>query len=514
MCPSGCDFTNVQDAVNAADDGDTISIGTGTYTGTVVVPYNLTFVGTGVGSTILDGNHVGNVITVYTGVSLTISGLTIQNGSGYGISSTGAVTLNGVIVSANNSGGIYSASPGSLTLSGSTVSDNNVVGSGGAGIYTCGTTLLTNSAVVSNTLTGQNGGSVVGGGIYNCGALTVTNSTVISNSALGGGESFGGGYAFGGGIYSTGTLTVTTSQVTQNMAIGGSSNYCCYADGRGEGGGLYTSGTSATITDSSVSGNSVTAGSNSYQPMAAGGGVYNATTLTISGTTVSTNTVSVLNAASSTGGGIYNGATLTLDNSTLEANSAQTGGGVYNTSTLSLTDATIAANTSQSTGGGLLTVSGATSLQDTILSKNVAPSGSPDCGGSIVSNGYNLVGIASGCTGFGAPGDQINVGAHLGPLQDNGGPTLTMAPLPGSPAIDAVAPSSCSLTTDQRAVASRRADRQRLLRCRRRRGAGGRSGDQHAHNHPNHHSNADQYPNTHQHPNQYTDADTGCRAWG
>jgi hypothetical protein len=39
------------------------------------------------------------------------------------------------------------------------------------------------------------------------------------------------------------------------------------------------------------------------------------------------------------------------------------------------------------------------------------------------------------------PGDQINTDPLLGPLQDNGGPTLTHLPLPGSPAIDAGDPS-------------------------------------------------------------------------
>src|SRR5205823_155444 len=35
------------------------------------------------------------------------------------------------------------------------------------------------------------------------------------------------------------------------------------------------------------------------------------------------------------------------------------------------------------------------------------------------------------------PGDQINTDPLLGPLQNNGGPTLTYEPLTGSPAIDA-----------------------------------------------------------------------------
>ena len=39
----------------------------------------------------------------------------------------------------------------------------------------------------------------------------------------------------------------------------------------------------------------------------------------------------------------------------------------------------------------------------------------------------------------------------LGPLQDNGGPTMTMALLPGSPAIDAGVPVA-GITTDQRGI--------------------------------------------------------------
>src|SRR4029079_18609247 len=57
-------------------------------------------------------------------------------------------------------------------------------------------------------------------------------------------------------------------------------------------------------------------------------------------------------------------------------------------------------------------------------------------GGTVTSLGYNLSSDNGG--GFlTGPGDQINTDPFLGPLQDNGGPTLTHALLPGSPAIDA-----------------------------------------------------------------------------
>jgi hypothetical protein len=67
--------------------------------------------------------------------------------------------------------------------------------------------------------------------------------------------------------------------------------------------------------------------------------------------------------------------------------------------------------------------------------------------GVVTSDGYNLSSDNGG--GFlGALGDQINTDPMLGPLQDNGGPTFTMALRFGSPAIDKG--KSFSLTTDQR----------------------------------------------------------------
>ena len=62
--------------------------------------------------------------------------------------------------------------------------------------------------------------------------------------------------------------------------------------------------------------------------------------------------------------------------------------------------------------------------------------------GNFQSAGYNLVGNGAASTGFDGPGDQVGTAtnprdARLGPLPDNGGPTLTHALLPGSPAMNA-----------------------------------------------------------------------------
>jgi hypothetical protein len=79
-------------------------------------------------------------------------------------------------------------------------------------------------------------------------------------------------------------------------------------------------------------------------------------------------------------------------------------------------------------------------------------------GQSTTSNGHNW--DDDGSCGFGAgPGDHSDGGdPQLGPLADNGGPTQTRLPQPGSGLIDAIPTDSCQadgasgITTDQRGV--------------------------------------------------------------
>jgi hypothetical protein len=59
----------------------------------------------------------------------------------------------------------------------------------------------------------------------------------------------------------------------------------------------------------------------------------------------------------------------------------------------------------------------------------------PDLDGGVASQGYNLIGNSTGGSGY-AASDLLNVNPQLGPLQNNGGPTQTMALLSGSPAIN------------------------------------------------------------------------------
>jgi len=104
-------------------------------------------------------------------------------------------------------------------------------------------------------------------------------------------------------------------------------------------------------------------------------------------------------------------------------------------------------------GGGIeIALGGTATLANTIVATNTAPTGA-DIYGTVTSEGYNLIGKSSGAIGFTAA-DLLNLDPLLGPLQNNGGPTETMALMPGSPAIatGSVALIPAGITTDQRGV--------------------------------------------------------------
>jgi hypothetical protein len=90
------------------------------------------------------------------------------------------------------------------------------------------------------------------------------------------------------------------------------------------------------------------------------------------------------------------------------------------------------------TGGGINGVVAV--MRNTILAGNFAYNAGgtygPDLWGSIISSGHNVIGKRIGGKGF-VSTDLVGVDPLLGPLANQGGPTLTMALLPGSPAIDA-----------------------------------------------------------------------------
>jgi hypothetical protein len=181
--------------------------------------------------------------------------------------------------------------------------------------------------------------------------------------------------------------------------------------------------------------------SNTTSPTGHGGGAHNSGALLIRATTFSNNQAAI-------GAGIHNTGEITATNSTFSGNLARSdAGGIYlQTGSVSLNNVTIAHNAADSdannvgNGGGVRRFQGTLRLANTIIANNTdgAFTTHPDCSGEIVSDDHNLIGTTAGCTITGTLTNVIsNTSPMLAALADNGGPTLTHVPLPGSPAIDA-----------------------------------------------------------------------------
>jgi hypothetical protein len=392
-----------------------------------------------------------------TGGALTLAGATIANNQatgGRGGDSSRTRYLAGAGGSASGAG-LY-ASGGSLDISDSRIANNQATGGrGGDGYF-----YTTIQASITHTFyTGGTGGGAQGGGLYvNGGSLTVASSTITSNRGTAGSAGRYGfeGDSLGGGLYvssNAGTAMVTGSTLSGNSA-NGSSSYILL------GGGIYSHGT-LTVNNSTLSGNSASSTNLYFGYAVRGGGIYSDGTLTVNNSTLSGNSASSTyvfpyGAYGGGGGGIDNDfGTLTLSNSTLSGNtSVGRGGGMYTVSAypVTLTNVTLTANRADTGGsgyqGGGLYDYGSVVLDNTLIAGNfrgATGTTRDDVLGPLDSGGdYNLIGDGTGMSGLtsGVNGNQVGsasapIDPLLSPLQANGGPTLTHALLPGSPAIDA-----------------------------------------------------------------------------
>ncbi len=350
----------------------------------------------------ISGGGSSRVFEVDSGVTASISGLTISGGAtasanGGGLANYGTATLTDCTLSGNSS--LYGA--GLFNYGSATLTDCTVSGNSGGGIYNSANLTLTDCTVSANTAADD------GGGLLNTGSATLTDCTVSGNS--------------GGGIYNSASLTLTDCTVSANT-----------------GGGVDNSA-NLYLTDCTVSAN--TAADD-------GGGLLNIGTANLMGCTLSGNS------ASAGGGGLCNDGWAFLTNCTLSGNSSTNGGGVFNGygSTLALTFCTVSGNFAVEGGGGLYAEGNSAGgqygyspdlpyLTCTIVAGNSDSSGASDIGGeSSVSGNVNLIG--TGGSGGLVNGVDLNTvltsltGLGLAPLGSYGGPTQTMALLPGSPAID------------------------------------------------------------------------------
>ncbi len=343
----------------------------------------------------------------FTSIAAAISGVAITNGfdssqgGGILLSDTPdgdcSLSLNNVIVSGNAVG---ASSGGAVVVSGGAIATEN------------DTSLAINNSVISGNTASATATGFAGadGGAINLeptASAEVNNTTISANRVV---ADSGGGHAVanGGGVNlfaDGGNATITNSLISGNEALADAES-CCHA--RAFGGGLAIN--SGSISNSTISGNRATA--NGGFPQAFGGFF----------------------------GGFMGGASLT--SVTLADNGT----------------AIVVRTAASGTNNGGANLGGYAELRNTLIADPVGglscgvpessetlfdPSAEPPLSGG---NNYD----EDGSCQFGAATDISGGDALLGPLADNGGPTLTHELLAGSPAIDAG--TSLGLTTDQRGM--------------------------------------------------------------
>jgi CSLREA domain-containing protein len=195
-------------------------------------------------------------------------------------------------------------------------------------------------------------------------------------------------------------------------------------------GGRATFGGGAILNDSLLTLNNCTITGNVANE---GGALFDFASTTLNNCTIVSNYARY-------GGGFENdgGGTLTLNNCTVAGNVATNdGGGILNFFTLNLSNCTLVGNQAFAGGGIAIDAGGTLNLHNSIVAGNTATF-EPQISGAISSStGVNLT-----------SGNPL-----LSPLGNYGGPTRTMPPLPGSPAIDPVGgDTNSALITDQRGL--------------------------------------------------------------
>jgi hypothetical protein len=287
----GC-FSTLQDAVDAAQDGDTIHVGAGTFAGGVTIDVSVTIEGRGPGKTVISGG--GPVLTIGQVDATSEPTVTIE-----GVTITGGVNTSMPSTFQTHGGGIF-VPPAAGPAAGATVTIRSSVVTGNG--------VAPTSTSESPSGVHCPGGSfcpyalAAGGGISNDGNMTMDDTIVSGNRA---GTVAGVGPLAsdveGGGIWTSanGSLTLTDSIVRDNTAAAVPPN------GRfGDGGGIFAGdGATVTVRDSTVSDNSAVltstfpydvGGGYTLDLGANGGGIHASDdgSMTIDDTRISDNTVS------------------------------------------------------------------------------------------------------------------------------------------------------------------------------------------------------------------------------
>ena len=132
VCPSGCDYTSIQEAIEMAGSGDIIEVGAGAYLENLIIDNSLTLLGAGSEQTVIYG--AGGPTVVISSGSVHIEGFTITggketeegrwDGDGISIEGSAAADIRNVVIKCNDNDGIEARDYAEVTLQESEISRN------------------------------------------------------------------------------------------------------------------------------------------------------------------------------------------------------------------------------------------------------------------------------------------------------------------------------------------------------------------------------------------------------
>lgn len=420
--------------------------------------------------------------------------LGLDNGGAIFVTESPSLAISNTVitdnVSRNYGGGIAINESSFVTISNSTISDNSTsLASGGLSIRNSSDSVNISDSIISDNYAANGAGGMF---VYGSDSVTISNSTISGNTA--GREGLSGNAGGGILILTSDSVTISNSTISNNVRNSGIqitySDFATILDStitgnssQVSGGGVgFNESDSASISRSTISNNSASF---------SGGGVYfsseEVVISVVDGTTDGSVSASISdsmisgNSAGFNGGGVsFRNSVISIIASTIANNRTRDGGGlsVSGATSGNLVNTTISGNTAGSNnilsvsgrGGGIMatstsnvnlfatTITGNRALgtepfrgggifagfpANIVLSVNnvVANSLGGDCNISVASGDFNWIEDNS-C--LATPVLALSGDPGLGQLRDNGGPTLTHAPLAGSGLIDAGETVACA----------------------------------------------------------------------
>ncbi len=168
VCPQGCQYSKIQNAINAASEGDTIQVKAGTYAENLTITKGLTLQGESKDKVTIQGT-----VAILRTRLVTLSGFTVRGGQGVQIEDSTTVVLSDNAFVESSLEGLLARSS-SITVQGNLISQNKSHG--------LMLTLVSRALVTGNMITANGGDGI---NIIAISQADIRDNVIVGNSGCG-----------------------------------------------------------------------------------------------------------------------------------------------------------------------------------------------------------------------------------------------------------------------------------------------------------------------------------------